>query len=338
MRRFLALSLPAILLLSGVTLVASNAAASDQLWDCQSLLNDDGTCAGSVCAGNGGWGECAPQTTEKVCTQGHAPCQGLDVLCVYGPKVNECLMGCACYIGGAATTPQPCVDCPTYPIVCVSGVTAGTCGDGDDVCVSIGTLPRHCEDLPGTTCNVPCQQHVECVVFVGSGAAAATCFVDGREVGPVQTCDTCAVLFGVTCQVGTDANACDGVSPPPCACIPASQPQPIPVALCVRSVNAAHCTWAGQDHPACVTISQQVPQCLPDPGVVFTCGDLAPACSDPTNPCAWGWIECGPSGLPPVRAASPVECMEYYWSQDFGPVSVTMRDSCHVSVEQHVLA
>ncbi|GEM_PF-2829342 len=356
MRRFLALSLPAILLLSGVTLVATGASASDQLWWCQSEVNDNGFCAGSVCAGNGGWGECAPQASEKVCTQGNAPCQGLDVLCVYGPKVHECLMGCACYPASpSASQPQPCVDCPTYPIVCVSGVTAVPCGDGDDACVQVGALPRHCEDLPATTCNVPCQQHAECTAFIGSGAAAAVCFVDGHEVGPVQTCDTCAVLFGVTCQVGTDADGCDGVNPPPCACIPAaSKPIPVPVYLCVRGVNAAHCYWGGQDNTACLAIGEQVPHCVPGQDATFTCGDLARVCADPTDPCAWGWLECVPcesangccgaacpqeASLAPAGAAPPPpECMQVYWSQDFGPVGVTMQDSCHVTVQQHVLA
>lgn len=117
---------------------------------CTDEVNDAG-CGGTLCA----WptptsaGYCTPFTaTDKVCTEGHAPCDATDLVCVYG-KHNECLsFVCACMPLQAQSGCAGCV-----PTVCVAGVTAPECWGVDgthDVCVYYSLEVPFCADSPVT--------------------------------------------------------------------------------------------------------------------------------------------------------------------------------------------
>jgi hypothetical protein len=186
--------------------------------------------------------------TQPNCPAGELVCVLPDSslgVCVTDPcYTTECMPPCACNPYDASirvpSTPQQ------QPLlsVCVKGQTAPDCYGNHDVCVGFSLEVPFCVDLPAIYCGPPlcpltvpnpcetpwfactgpppiesrppppcdtCPQprlSAQCTATVGSGAAWAVCVVDGRTVGPVQTCDTCAVLFSETCTFGTEQIRC----------------------------------------------------------------------------------------------------------------------------------
>lgn len=93
--------------------------------------------------------------------------------------------------------------------VCVVGETRCI---GHLACVGSVCVPDPCYT---TACAASGPQGpIACTEVVGSGAAGVWCQVGAIAIGPIRTCDTCAVLFSVTCHEGTDGVWCqpDGVA------------------------------------------------------------------------------------------------------------------------------
>lgn len=101
-----------------------------------------------------------------------------------------------------------------------------------------------------------------------------------------------------------------------CACYPAADVAP-PVSpsctgclpwVCVEDVNAQTCWGEDGEHDVCIGFSLEIPYCTDLPGIELNCAVLRPAC-EPTDPCAWGYVECVPpcACMPAdVRFATPM--------------------------------
>lgn len=112
--------------------------------------------------------------------------------------------------------------------------------------------------------------------------------------------------------------------------------QPLPVGVCAKP-NACYghadaCVAAFSWVPQCVDV-----RCVPVDECIAKCMGMDGCC---------GAAPCQPQGLvvpvlPVVRALPDVaqgpQCMEVYRQWSAAGVTVTMRDSCHVSVEQDIL-
>jgi hypothetical protein len=88
---------------------------------------------------------------------------------------------------------------PNVPVWTCTSLRDSTCHSL--FCFAISEQVPNC--LPVTTTSgIP--PSATCAEVIGPGPIAAACWVNGREVGPVATCEYCYPAFAVTCVEGTD--------------------------------------------------------------------------------------------------------------------------------------
>ncbi len=87
------------------------------------------------------------------------------------------------------------------------------------VCVGLSYQVPFCVPNPCETPYFECAtqtQSATCTEVIASGAAAAVCTVDGKQIGPIATCEACYPLFAVWCTESTTGKliACSNNLPP----------------------------------------------------------------------------------------------------------------------------
>ena len=152
------------------------------------------------------------------CVKGvNAPdCSDHSDVCVTGFHwVPQCA-DARCYPVGECVAPAMCADCvPPLVGVCVAGVTAPGCYDGQDACVGFSYQVPFCVDLPDVSCAEPfcpppvtTDPTVQCTVLVAVGPVGGVCWVNGKQIGPIVTCEACLPAFYVVCTAGTEDVRC----------------------------------------------------------------------------------------------------------------------------------
>lgn len=102
--------------------------------------------------------------------------------------------------------------------VCVAGVTSSACYDHGLVCVGISQQIPFCVhspcDSPYISCDVAVSPppSVSCTEVVGIGFVGAVCTVNGKQVGPIATCDACLPILVLRCTETTDGKLVDCTS------------------------------------------------------------------------------------------------------------------------------
>jgi hypothetical protein len=118
---------------------------------------------------------------------------------------------------GSTTSVPTCVRDPCRIAHCVTLVRlycieGQNCPSGELACALPDTAQICVTDPCYTTACFPAAHpwtgSAQCTVLVGSGAAGGVCEVNGKPIGPIQTCDTCAVLFYEVCTAGTEGVEC----------------------------------------------------------------------------------------------------------------------------------
>lgn len=189
-----------------------------------------------------------------------------------------------------ATTPvqQPLVG------VCVDGVKDPGCYDGGWICVGFSyQIPFCVEHLPIAVEQPPA---VSCTELVAVGAAGAVCYVGGKQVGPVATCEACYPAIYVVCTESTTGQPVTCRAHPEVTAQGSSTP---PVYSCNAATKPCE-----NGATACFAISQQVPHCVNvDPILSLRYG----ACLEGKEPCPRGKLACVTKDGAPV-ACAPDPC------------------------------
>jgi hypothetical protein len=157
-------------------------------------------------------------TTSKIsyCTEGNAPCRGGDLACVTSAGHAVACAPDPCYTTQCFTSDSKCINnCNPLVGVCARSLGESCYGNGF-VCVGFSYEVPFCVPGPCETPWFGCamQAHsASCTEVAGVGFAGAVCTVDGKQVGPVATCDACNPLVVVRCTETTDGApiACQGI-------------------------------------------------------------------------------------------------------------------------------
>lgn len=150
----------------------------------------------AVASGPQTYPACVARVTAPSCFGGYDVCS---------PYASLQRPACANYPACPHTS---CFSTGQKQIVCIEGSSCGESG----MLVCVNTQPKPCVPDPCATANCfnanSAPEHAQCTALVGSGAAAAGCVVNGKNVGPIATCQYCMVLFYEACTVGTEGTSC----------------------------------------------------------------------------------------------------------------------------------